>query len=129
MATIANAHGRRWTVWLQRAAADSRVGFAARLRPSTGSRRRSTFGPRYESSAGSRETEASITTSTASEAAIATPYMYGRPVSSRPSTAITTVPPAMTTLRPAVVTASTTASWRSLPSRIAARNRVRTSSA
>jgi hypothetical protein len=31
----------------------------------------------------------------------------------------------MITLRPAVVTASTTASWRSLPSFIAARNRVR----
>ena len=40
--------------------------------------------------------------------------MYGRPVSIRPRTAITTVPPARITLRPAVVTASTTASWRLL---------------
>ena len=42
---------------------------------------------------------------------------------------MTTVAPAMITLRPAVVTASTTASWRSLPSVSAARKRVRTSSA
>jgi hypothetical protein len=42
---------------------------------------------------------------------------------------MTTVAPARTTLRPAVVTASATASWVSLPSAIAARNRVRTSSA
>ena len=42
--------------------------------------------------------------------------MYGRPVRNSPSTAITTVPPARIALRPAVVTASTTASWRSLPS-------------
>ncbi len=42
---------------------------------------------------------------------------------------MTTVAPAMMTLRPAVVTASTTASWRSLPSLMAARKRVRTSSA
>ena len=40
--------------------------------------------------AGSSVTAASITTSTASEAAMATPYMYGRPVSIRPSTAMTT---------------------------------------
>ena len=72
---------------------------------------------------------ASITTSTASDVEIATPYMYGSPVSASPSTAITTVAPAMITLRPAVVTASRTASWRSLPAFIAERNRVRTSSA
>jgi hypothetical protein len=74
-------------------------------------------------------TAASITTRTASEAAIATLYMYGRPVRKRPRMAITTVPPAMITLRPAVVTASTTASWRFLPACSAVRNRVRTSSA
>ena len=34
----------------------------------------------------------------------------------------------MTTLRPAVVTDSTTASWRTLPSSSAERKRVRTSS-
>ena len=59
---------------------------------------------------------------------MATPYMYGRPVRARPSTAITTVAPAMITLRPAVVTDSTMASWRVLPSCIAERKRVRTSS-
>ena len=74
-------------------------------------------------------TAPSITTNTAMDAAIATPYMYGRPVRNRPITAITTVPPAMITLRPAVVTASSTASWVSFPWRIAARNRVSTSSA
>ena len=74
-------------------------------------------------------TAASITTSTASDAEIATPYMYGRPVSIRPSTAITTVLPARITLRPAVVTASITASCGFLPSSIAARKRVSTSSA
>ena len=42
---------------------------------------------------------------------------------------MTTVAPAMITLRPAVVTASTTASWRSLPWFSAERNRVSTSSA
>ena len=74
-------------------------------------------------------TAASITTSTASEAEMATPYMYGSPVSARPSTEITTVAPARITLRPAVVTASITASCGSLPSSIAARKRVRTSNA
>ena len=126
---ITAVHGRRWTAWLQRAAGDSLPAFASSDRPSSGSRHLSTRGPRNDSSAGSSVTAASITTRTASEAAIATPYMYGRPVRNRPSTAITTVPPAMIVLRPAVVTASTTASWRSLPSFIAARKRVRMSSA
>ena len=116
VATIAAGQGRRWTAWLQRAAGDSPRARSVRLRgrPRNGSRSRSTRGPRYDSSAGSSVTAPSITTSTASEAAIATPYMYGRPVRNRPITAITTVPPAMITLRPAVVTASWTASWRVL---------------
>ena len=41
---------------------------------------------------------------------------------------MTTVAPAMITLRPAVVTDSTIASWRVLPSCTAERKRVRTSS-
>jgi hypothetical protein len=90
---------------------------------------RSTFGPSIDRSAGSSVTAATITTSTASEAETATPYMYGRPVSASPRTAITTVAPAMITLRPAVVTASTIASWVSLPRASAARKRVITSSA
>ncbi len=74
-------------------------------------------------------TAAAATTSTASEAESATPYMYGRPVRQRPRTAITTVAPAMITLRPAVVTASTIESCVSLPEFSALRKRVRTSSA
>ena len=130
VAAIAAVHGRRWTAWLQRAAGDSPTACCSlSVRRRNGSRRRSTLGPRKESSAGSSVTDATITTSTASEAAIATPYMYGRPVRARPRTEITTVAPARMTLRPAVVTASVTASCTSLPSASAARKRVSTSSA
>jgi hypothetical protein len=125
---IAADHGWRWTMWLQRAAGDSLpLVSVLSVRPRSGMRSRSTLGPRYESSAGSRLIAASITTRTAIAAESATPYMYDKPVRKRPRTAMTTVRPAMITLRPAVVTASTIASWRSLPSFIAERNRVRTS--
>ena len=99
---IAAGHGRRWTAWptatratfvalgRRLAAADEREPQAADVGAEVGEQRRQ------------QRDAATITTSTASEAAIATPYMYGRPVSARPSTAITTVAPASTTLRPAV---------------------------
>ncbi len=130
MAAIAASQGRRCTAWLQRAAGESLApSTLSRRRPRNGIRSLSTRGPRKARIAGSRVIEASITTSTASEAEIATPYMYGSPVRKRPRTAMTTVEPAMITLRPAVVTASTTASWRSLPAFSEARKRVMTSSA
>jgi hypothetical protein len=75
VAAIAASHGRRCTAWLQRAAGESLLPSAFGARRAKGSRRRSTLGPRYDTKAGSSVIEASITTSTASEAAMATPYM------------------------------------------------------
>ncbi len=75
VAAMANSQGRRWTVWLHLAAGDSRFPSVFSVRPRKGIRRRSTRGPRYARSDGSSETDASITTSTASEAEMATPYM------------------------------------------------------
>jgi hypothetical protein len=75
VAMIAAVQGRRWTAWLQRAAGDSPLPSVFSWRPRKGIRRRSTFGPRYERSAGSSVTAASITTRTAMDAEMATPYM------------------------------------------------------
>ena len=74
VAAIAKVQGRRWTMWLHLAAGDSPLPVFS-VRPRKGIRRRSTRGPRYDRSEGSSVTEASITTRTASEAEMATPYM------------------------------------------------------
>ena len=97
-------------------------------RPRPGIRRRSTRRPAIASSAGSRVIEARTTTSTARLAEIATPYRNETPMKDSPSSEIITVPPAMITLRPAVVTASTSALRSFAPASIAERNRVRISS-
>ena len=80
-------------------------------------------------SAGSRVTDATITTSTARLAETATPFMYSSPTRKRPSREMITVPPAMRTLRPAVVTASEIAASLLDPAASADRKRVRTSNA
>jgi hypothetical protein len=81
------------------------------------------------SSAGSSVTAAPITITTASIAASAAPYRYGRPIKNSPTSEITTVAPAISTERPAVEIASTAASRGSRPAAIAARWRARMSSA
>ncbi len=92
-------------------------------------RSRSTRRPASASSAGSSVTDAATTTATARLAEIATPYRKETPVKASPKSEMTTVAPATITLRPAVETASTTASRTSDPPTSAVRKRVRTSSA
>jgi len=59
--------------------------------------------------AGSRVTAAIIVTSTVTDVAMATPVISRCPMTTRPSNAITTVVPANSTARPAVVMALTVA--------------------
>ena len=84
-------------------------------------RRRSIARANRRMNAGSSVTDAAITTSTARLAATAMPWRNDTPTRNRPSTPITTVPPAIRTLRPDVVTASWIAASRSRPAARAAR--------
>ena len=93
------------------------------------SRVTSTLGPMKPNSAGSNVTEAIIVTSTVIAAPTPRPWKNGRPMSSRPSSEMTTVIPANSTARPAVSMARAVASDEDLPLRSSSRYRVTMNSA
>ncbi len=70
-----------------------------------------TRGPSIARSAGSNVNAVIITTSRLMLVEIATVRMYSTPTRNRPITAMTTVQPATSTLRPAVVSASVKAAF------------------
>ena len=80
--------------------------------------------PVKDSSAGSSVSDAITVIATVAAAAIATPFSSGCRSTSSPSMPMTTVVPAVSTARPAVRIAATTASWGCIPSCRSARNLV-----
>ena len=76
-----------------------------RRRRGAGRRSRSIQGPARASSAGSSVTAAATMTSTITEMATPAAVTNGMPATARPRIAMSTVPPANTTDRPAVATA------------------------
>jgi hypothetical protein len=77
--------------------------------------------PTTASSAGSSVTDAAIMTSTVSDVAIARPCSGRSPMTSNPSSEMTTVLPAIRTERPAVVIVSVSAAALSAPAPSAVR--------
>ena len=123
----AAGHGWFWRVRLHRAQKLLRVALVERRAP--GSAKRSMARPAKPRIAGRRVTAASITSSTASAAPVAMPRMKGMPMKNMPSREITTVQPANSTARPAVVSEVTTACRGSSPSCSPFRYRVTMNSA
>ena len=117
--------GRRCTNRAQRVQAPGPL-LTERRRPI---RHRFTLCPAKPSSAGSRVTAASTATATASDDPRANPLRNDRPMSNMPSSEMTTVHPANTTARPAVLIASTTAACGSPRRASASRYRVTMSKA
>ena len=128
-ATMASGTGWRWT---KRAHCGQRPSSLGSCGPSASSRRRSfldsAFIPIMPRKAGISVIAASATTSTVTEAAMATPLRNETPRISRPSSATITVAPANRTARPEVLSARTHASSGSRPFLIALRCRVTTNS-
>ena len=85
--------------------------------------------PAKPRAAGSSVTEAAMTISRVSTTVKANPVIAGCPISSRPSIEMTTVMPANSTARPAVVIAVWVARRGSCPSARLLRNRVTMNSA
>jgi hypothetical protein len=116
--TVAST-GRRWMTPAHRCAAGI---FAERFSVARRFRRRPSSLDRFArrvpenpSSAGSRVSEPSRTMATVAAAATATPFSSGWRSTSRPIMPMTTVVPAITTVRPAVRIAVTTASSGARP--------------
>ena len=124
---MAAHHGRRWMNRLQRYQRDA--SYERTLLLTNGTCRRSMLRPAKPRMAGSRVTDAAITTSTASTTVNANPFMAGWPISRMPSMEMTTVRPANSTARPAVAIAVCVAPRASWPSARLLRNRVTISSA
>jgi hypothetical protein len=130
--TVAST-GRRWIMPAHRCAAGifserpAVAGWFRRQRSSLDRLARRV--PENPSSAGSRVSEPTSTMATVAAAAIATPFSSGWRSTSRPIIPITTVVPAISTVRPAVRIATTAASSGARPVCRPSLNRVTTNSA
>ena len=125
--TVAST-GRRWMTPAHRCAAGvfaerTAVADRSRGRPSSLDRLARRV-PENPSSAGSRVSEPSRTMATVAAAATATPFSSGWRSTSRPIMPITTVEPAISTVRPAVRIAVTAASSGARPTSKPSRNLV-----
>ena len=119
---IATGHGFRWTMRLQRA--QKLFSVSVRRLRAPGRANRSIVRPTKPSTAGNSVIAAAMTNKTASDAPTANPRMNDTPMRKRPSSEMTTVPPANSTARPLVSIECTTASSGSAPSCNASRYRV-----
>ena len=129
-AKAAKIAGRRPRIRVQRAhSGDSSSVVSSPARTARRSRRRGTRPPTAPNSAGSSVSAAITVNATTTAAATATPYRKLTPSANIPSIAITTIIPANSTARPEVSIASTTASSRLTPRRVACRKRVTMNSA
>ena len=113
--------GRRWTIRLHR---NQNPAFVVSFFPKNGMWSFSMFRPTKPRTAGSSVSAASIIVNTTAAPPMAMPWRNARPMSSAPSSEMTTTIPANSTARPAVSIDRSTAASGSRPSRRPRRYRV-----